>query len=115
MSVFWCLGNGDANFFTNGFGFKHHLRDKIAHQVVFQNEIGGGARDGTDGVHRHIAPQLVPNVFLNLCRGTGIETCCLQIGHQLLYACAELAILFSRLAQNQALAKVMPHHTRCIE
>jgi len=70
VAVFRLLVHGDAQALTNGLGLQHHSRHKSAHQLVAQNPVGGGVSGGTseraNGVDRHVAPELVPNVFLNL-------------------------------------------------
>ena len=52
--------------------------DDAPHQFITQNKVGSGAGDGADGVHRHVAPKLVPDVRLNLLRHTGIKACARQ-------------------------------------
>ena len=114
MSVFWCLCNRYTNLLTNDFGLQHDLRHKIPNQIVLHDQIGGGACEGTDGVDRHVAPQLVPNIFLNLSRCAGVESSGLQVCHQLLHTLSHLVALLGRFAQNKALAKMMAHHAWCI-
>ena len=111
VSVFRRLHNGDADLLANELGLQHDLGHKIAHQVVLHDQVGGGTCERTDGVDRHVAPQLVPNIFLNLRRCAGVESSGLQIGHQLLHTQTHAALLLCRFAQYQALAKMMAHHT----
>jgi hypothetical protein len=45
--------------------FAHDLCAERLDQLVTKNEIGGGAGERRDGVHGHVAPELVPDFILN--------------------------------------------------
>ena len=85
------------------------LVTKPAHEFVAENPVGGRAGDGADRVHRHVAPQLVPDVALNLLGHRRVEARCHERGGQRLDALARLP---RRLADNQPIALMMPDHAR---
>lgn len=74
VAVFGLLGNRQADARTDLARLQHHVADKAARQFVVQNQVGRGARHGTHGVDRHVAPQLVPDVFLDLRRARPRQT-----------------------------------------
>ena len=66
MPILGLLGNHDAESGAYFFGLQHHAGYKAPYQVVRHDEVGGCACECTDGVDRHVAPQLKPNVVLNV-------------------------------------------------
>ena len=94
------------------FGLQHHRRDKTAHQLVAQDQVGGGAGQRADRIDGHVAPELEPDVFLDLFGHRGFEAGFLKQRGELPHAFGFLA---RRLADDELVAKVVVHLTRLVE
>ena len=78
MSVFGLLVYRNTHRSANRLGFQHHCRNKAEHVCIIQYLVRRRARQCADGVDGHIAPKLVPDIFLNALGQSGIKTCIAQ-------------------------------------
>jgi hypothetical protein len=109
VAVFGALGDLAPDLVAQGGGFGHGLGAEVAQQRVRQHLVDGGAGDGGDGVHRHVAPQLVPNVVAHAVAVGGVKA---GLGHQVDHGLGARAVPALGLADDEALAHLVLHQTR---
>jgi hypothetical protein len=112
VAVFGLLVNRNSQSCPDFLGLQHDARDTGAHQLITQNKVGGRAGQGADRVHGHVAPQLVPDVALNLLGYDRLETGAAQQRGELAHA---LGLDARRRADDQLVAEVVVHVARQFE
>ena len=106
VAIFGLLVDGDAQALTDLFRFDHYTGDKAAHQVVVHDQVRRGTGERADRVDRHVAPELEPDVFLNLAGHRRFKAGFFKQRCQLQQAVGFLARWF---ANDQFVAEVMSH------
>jgi hypothetical protein len=112
VALFGGLVDGDAYARADFLGFQHDAVGKGGHQFIVEDAVHGRAGQRADRVGSHIAPELEPDVFLDLVGHWGLEAGFFEQRGKLQYAGRLVA---GRLADDEFVAEMMVHLAGFVE